>query len=419
MSIRANKVLDSQAVARPANRRPTHLSAMKLGIFNTAVLLIVPTILTAQTPTRDRKSAPADQTTQSESNSMRDRVVGPKVSNHSSSPSPRTDGKTDSAAPAQNQAQPSWGNTAFIVRPTSVERSSSPKTPAVVNQPAGTAAQSQTVKKFVQPTSLMSAPVKTENTNSRTAAAARPPVATSAYNVGIGDVLDVRLSNTPTRESTLFTVMKNGTLEYPLLHGPVSVAGMSTEEISRLLSSEIKVIKAPRVTVTVRDYASHAVVIGGLVDSPGRKILRREAMPLFAVLADALVRPEATAATILRNGKEGDTLSLKDDHAMATLVMPGDILKISGGPIAAKKFFYVGGEVGAPGEKTFRDGMTLTQALLSAGGASQSGKLVRVARRNASGFLSTNEYNLRSIEDGKTADPVLEAGDRIEVTRGS
>ncbi|HSQ22865.1 MAG TPA: hypothetical protein VLN44_00555 [Pyrinomonadaceae bacterium] len=39
--------------------------------------------------------------------------------------------------------------------------------------------------------------------------------------------------------------------------------------------------------------------------------------------------------------------------------MPGDVIKISGVPVAAKKFFYVGGEVGAPGEKTFRERMTL------------------------------------------------------------
>jgi protein involved in polysaccharide export with SLBB domain len=340
------------------------------------------------------------------------------VSNHSTVQSARVDGKTGDPAPAQNQGQPTWGNTAFIVRPSSVERSAPANTP-VANQSAEAVAQSQPLKKLVQPTSLVNAPVKNDNMNSRAATAARPLVATATYNVGIGDVLDVRLFNASTRESTLFTVMKNGTLEYPLLNGPVSVVGLSTDEISRMLSSEIKVIRAPRIVVTVRDYASHAVVIGGLVDSPGRKVLRREAMPLFAVLAEALVRPEATAATILRNGKEGDALSLKDDQAMATLVMPGDIIKLSGGPTAAKKFFYVGGEVGAPGEKAFREGMTLTQALLSAGGASPSGKTIKVARRNASGFLSTNEYNLRSIEDGKSADPVLEAGDRIEVTRGN
>jgi protein involved in polysaccharide export with SLBB domain len=415
MSTRAKKVFDSQAVARQADHCPRQMSAMKLRILHTAVLLIVPTILTAQTPTRERRATPPEQTAQSESNSTRDRVTGPKVSNHSTVQSARADGKTDAGAPAQGQ--PAWGNTAFIIRPSSVERSA-PAT-AAVNQTAEAAAQPQPLKKLVQPTSLASAPVKTDNTNSRAVPAARPLVPTAIYNVGVGDVLDVRLSNISTRESTLFTVMKNGMLEYPLLNGPVSVVGLSTDEISRLLSSEIKVIKTPRVTVTVRDYASHAVVIGGLVDSPGRKILRREAMPLFAVLAESLVRPEATAVTILRNGKEGDTLSLKDDQAMATLVMPGDIIKLSGGPMAAKKFFYVGGEVGSPGEKAFREGMTLTQALLSAGGASPSVKTIKIARRNASGFLSTKEYNLRSIEDGKTPDPVLEAGDRIEVTRGS
>jgi protein involved in polysaccharide export with SLBB domain len=418
MFTRAKKVFDSRAVARQADHCPTELSAMKLRIFHLALLLIVPTILTAQTPTRDRRATPPEQPAQSESNSMRDRVVGPKVANHSTSQIARVDGKTDAGAPAQNQEQPAWGNTAFIIRPSSVARSSPAKTPAL-NPTAEAVTQSQPIKKLVQPTSLVSAPVKTDNTNSRVALAARPLLPTATYNVGVGDVLDVRLPNTSMRESTLFTVMKNGTLEYPLLNGPVSVVGLSTDEISRLLSSEIKVIKAPRVTVTVRDYASHAVVIGGLVDSPGRKILRREAMPLFAVLAESLVRPEATAATILRNGKEGDTLSLKDDQAMATLVMPGDVIKLSGGPLAAKKFFYVGGEVGAPGEKAFREGITLTQALLTAGGASPSGKTIRVARRNASGFLSTNEYNLRSIEDGKSADPFLEAGDRIEVTRGN
>jgi len=338
------------------------------------------------------------------------------VSNHSSSQRAQTDGKTDAGAPAQNQGQPAWGNTAFIVRPSSVEPGAPPQT---VNQTADLAAQSQPLKKLVQPTSLVSAPVKTDNANSRAVSAVRPLVPTAIYNVGVGDVLDVRLSNISNRESTLFTVMKNGMLEYPLLNGPVSVVGLSTDEISRLLSSEIKVIKTPRVTVTVRDYASHAVVIGGLVDSPGRKILRREAMPLFAVLAESLVRPEATAATILRNGKEGEALSLKDDQAMATLVMPGDIIKLSGEPMAARKFFYVGGEVGSPGEKAFREGMTLTQALLSAGGASPSVKTIKIARRNASGFLSSKEYNLRSIADGKSADPVLEAGDRIEVTRGN
>ena len=412
MFTRAEKVLYSQAVARHANPCPTELSAMKQRILATALLLIVPTIIAAQTQTRDRKSNEGEQSQATDTNSVRNRVVGPKVSNHAGNQTSRTDPKPGTT-PAQNPGQPTWGNSAFIVRPSSVERPQPAKSPA----PAQSADEQQTVKRLVQPTSLISGPVKSENTSPRAVSSARSLVPTATYNVGIGDVLDVRLANMPTRESTLFTVLRNGTLEYPLLSGPISVAGLSIDEITRLLNSEIRVIKSPRAIVSVRDYASHAVVVGGLCDSPGRKILRREAMPLFAVLAEALVRPEATAATILRNGKEGDDISLKDEQGMATLVMPGDLIRISGAPVAAKKFLYVGGEVASPGEKTFREGMTLTQALLSAGGA--SGKTIKIARRNSGGYLSTKEYNLRSIEDGKTPDPVMEAGDRIEVRRGT
>jgi len=414
---RAKKVLDSQAVARQASHRPSELSAMKPTIFAAVLLLVVPTILAGQTPSRDRRATETDQPASTESNSTRDRMAGPKTSNNPGSQSPRTEARKDSKTLTQNQAKPSWGNTAYIIRPSSVERGESSKTPAT-NERGQVASQPPPAKKLIQQTAVVGGPARIEAANSRATSVSRPLMPTSTYNIGIGDVLDVRLANVSTRESTLFTVMNNGTLEYPLLNRPVSVAGLTTDEVSRLLSREIKVIKAPRVTVTVRDYASHAVVVAGLVDSPGRKILRREAMPLFAVLAEAQVRSEATAAIILRNGKEGEVLSLKDDQAMATLVMPGDIIQISG-PLAAKKFFYVGGEVRSPGEKAFREGMTLTQALLSAGGASPSGKVIKVARRNSSGYLSTDKYNLRSIENGKTPDPVLEAGDRIEVTRGT
>jgi polysaccharide export outer membrane protein len=239
-----------------------------------------------------------------------------------------------------------------------------------------------------------------------------------AYRVGIGDVLDIRLANLPTRESTLFTVLRNGVLEYPLLNGPLAVAGLTTDEIARLLSNEIKVIKAARVSVSVRDYASHAVVITGLVDSPGRKALRREAMPLYAVLAEALPRPEASVAILVRGGKE-QTLALNNEPAMATLVLPGDIIKLSGASTLVTRFIYVGGNVASPGEKEFRSGMTLTQALLSAGGVSRNSRAnVKVARRNGSGFLISNEFDLHAIEEGKAQDPLLEAGDRIEVTLG-
>jgi protein involved in polysaccharide export with SLBB domain len=361
------------------------------------------------------------------STAVRDRVVGSNRANHverqkSTEPPQSNPGPAaNSASPVnQNSDQPKWGNTTVVSRPRSNERTTPLENSATAKPKAASQDNSQ-VKKLVQQTSLIaeaprSLPVA-GNAGTPKPLATRSPAPTAMYHVGVGDVLDIRLTNLPTRESTLYTVLKSGVLEYPLLSGSVSVAGMTTDEIANLLNNEIKVIKTARVSVSVRDYASHAVVITGLVDSPGRKTMRREAMPLFALLSEALRRPEASLATIVRDGKS-QTVVLSNEPAMATLILPGDVIKVSGGNSTANRFVYVGGDVASRGEKDFRDGMTLTQAILSAGGVSASSKSsVRIARRNVNGFLTTNEYNLQSIKDGKSQDPLLEAGDRIEVTR--
>jgi protein involved in polysaccharide export with SLBB domain len=262
--------------------------------------------------------------------------------------------------------------------------------------------------KLVKPTSL-------NVSNSTPSRPALPTGSTATYRVGVGDVLDIRLTNMATRESTLFTVMKNGVLEYPLLAKPLTVAGLTPDEIARRLSVEIKVIQNPRPSVSVRDYASHFVLITGAVDNPGRKVLRREAMPLFTLLAEALPRSDAASVTVVRNGRETH-LSLSRNDELSTLVMPGDVIRVSA---SLGQFIYVGGEVTSAGEKELRQGMTLTQLLLAAGGVRPERKFTaKISRRDATGFLRSQDYDLKAIEQGKAADPLLQAGDRIEVRSG-
>jgi len=327
----------------------------------------------AQTKTAEPRAADA-RSARSEANATRSRIVVPRVENHAGKPS-LTGRQTSAAAPKLIQ------KTALVTP--------SPFAP-VISAPARANVSS------------MSLPA---------------PATTTLYRVGVGDVLDIRLTSMPTRESTLFTVLRNGTIEFPLLNYPLTVSGMTTDEISRLLRQEIKVISDARATVSVRDYASHGVVVTGVVDSPGKKFLRRESMPLYAVIAEALPRPEGTIATITRNGNTQSFL-MTDNRAMATVVLPGDVIKISSATAATKRFLYVGGDVSVPGEREFREGMTLTQALLAAGGGPRGAKsIVKVSRRNPGGFLVVSEYNLRFIEEGKSPDPLIQAGDRIEVTR--
>jgi protein involved in polysaccharide export with SLBB domain len=265
-------------------------------------------------------------------------------------------------------------------------------------------------------------PNPTSGTDNSAAATALTPAASlvSVYRIGIGDVLDIRLLNMPeTKQSTLYTVVAGGVLDYPMLHDPLTVAGMTTEELAAQLVAELRhrgIYDRPQVRVSVREYASHAVLVSGLVGDPGTKILRREAIPLYVVIAEAQPRPEAGRAVVVSHATgQSFTVDLNDAAALNTLVQAGDVINLT---VRPPEFFYVGGEINSPGQKDFHYGMTLTQAVLASGGVSRlAGERVRVARQGADGRLVSTEYNLKQIEDGLVPDPPVQSGDRIEVSR--
>ncbi|HKO96362.1 MAG TPA: polysaccharide biosynthesis/export family protein [Pyrinomonadaceae bacterium] len=245
-------------------------------------------------------------------------------------------------------------------------------------------------------------------------------VSTQIYRVGPNDVLDVQIAGNRQNESTLFTVGEQGFLEYPLAGEPISVVGLTTAEIAGRLRQRIKILDNPMVNVVVRDYASHAVTVTGFVAAPGRKILRREAIPLYAMLAESLVLPEAGRATITRQGRSPMELDLNDANHAATLIVAGDVIRVSGASQGPKEYFFIGGAIGSPGQKSFHDGLTLTQALLASGGVTLKGDArIRISRVGPNGRLVNSDHNLKKIQTGKVADPVLEKGDRIEVMSGN
>src|SRR5207302_7730378 len=179
---------------------------------------------------------------------------------------------SDGAPQSSKQQRPSWGNASVEIRPSVIERPSASQKP--IDSTLNNVQDNTVAKKLVQKTAMVtetqaSLQAPRSNADARPSSPSRALPPTSLYRVGIGDVLDIRLLNQPTRESTLFTVLKNGGLEYPLLNGPIAVTGLTTDEIARRLSGEIKVIQAVRVSVSVRDFTSHAVVVTGLVDNPG------------------------------------------------------------------------------------------------------------------------------------------------------
>ena len=214
-------------------------------------------------------------------------------------------------------------------------------------------------------------------------------------------------------------MLPGGLLDHPLSSAPIPVAGLTTNEVAIQLCKHIKVLDNPKVSVTVRDYSSHSVIITGAVTDPGARFLRREATPLYVLLAEAQPRTDAGSAIITRNGSPAVNINLKDQPSLATLVLPGDIIKIVAPPSQPPAYFYAGGALNAPGQKSFHNGLTLTQAIIASGGVTRlAGATVKIMRQGEDGRLATTEYNLRQIEEGKTPDPFLKEGDRITVSEG-
>jgi protein involved in polysaccharide export with SLBB domain len=349
-------------------------------------------------------------------------------------PKPKKDEKKDSKSSSSSEKPREAANTTAPTVKTDPSSTSDapPKSAGEPGVPVGLAVKTSTGAEGANETGKGTSPATQSNKPTAPPPVARPANASPAaaaptaavspasiYRIGIGDVLDIRLLNAQDpRQNTLYSVVAGGVLDYPLLKDPLTVAGMTTDELASQLVAEFRhrgLYEKPQVRVSVREYASHAVLVSGLVSDPGTKILRREAIPLYVIIAEAQPKPEAGRAVIISHstGKVVN-VDLNDAAGLNTLVMTGDVVTLT---VRPPEFYYVGGEVGAPGQKDFHSGITLTQGLLASGGAANAAAArVRVLRAGADGRLSPTEYKLSEIENGVVPDPLLQPGDRIEVS---
>jgi protein involved in polysaccharide export with SLBB domain len=239
---------------------------------------------------------------------------------------------------------------------------------------------------------------------------------TEIYRVGVGDVLDIRLLNSANTRSTLFTVVGGGVIDLPVAGGTLSVAGLTPEEIQTRIGAELKrraVEESAQVSVGVRQYLSHSVTVTGLVVNPGTRFLRREMVPLYVVLAESQLRNDGGRVMVMRAGTSSHH-DLNDPATMNLNIQSGDVITVTSRP---EEFYYIGGRINYPGQKTFQPGITLLQAILAAGGTSKQENRVEISREGDDRRLVTIRYNIKQIKAGLVEDPKLQPGDRIEVAR--
>lgn len=307
--------------------------------------------------------------------------------NNPYSPSPKGKGVTESAAASPR----SDGSVSFVMQKTAAAPENTPEP----NRPSIAQATFKIAK----------------------AAEAKLLSPTEIYKIGAGDVLHIGLQNSP-QGSGYFTVRPDGSIDYPLAGDNVKVVDQTVDLIEETLASSITLFKDPQVDVKVRQYGSHRVKVSGMVENAGDKYLQREAMPLFAIRAEAVASPKATKVSIRRGGTQTvEVFDLSDPKVEATLIMPGDAVDFIAdvGSFGSSGSYFIGGEIASGGQKELTSGLTLYQAIVVAGGAKGDPKKAIIRRKNEKGLFNVQEYNLRSIKSGKAMDPFLAPGDVVEI----
>jgi polysaccharide export outer membrane protein len=223
--------------------------------------------------------------------------------------------------------------------------------------------------------------------------------ANSQYRLAAGDV--IRISVYQSADLTLETrLTEAGTISYPLL-GSVALAGLTVTEAERRIADGLRTgnfVKQPQVSIAVQQVRGNQVSVLGQVGRPGRYPLETGNVQLTDMIATAggIIGTGADLIVVVgtRNGQpyraEVDLPSVFGPNRRANdlTLQNGDVVWVDRAPMI---FMY--GEVQRPGAMRLERGMTVMQALASAGGLTQRGteRGLRVHRRDAQGTVRVIE----------------------------
>lgn len=234
------------------------------------------------------------------------------------------------------------------------------------------------------------------------------------YTVGSGDVLEITVWAGEKKEENLsneYLVFQSGVIEMPML-GSVLVENLSLEKVSSVISIELglRYIREPQVTSSIKEYGSKSISILGAVTKPGSFKLERR-----TTLVDALANAEginvqekgAKEIKIIRIDGEKMVFSLEEvlEGTIDLEMKNGDRVYVTDG-----LFVIVNGKVEEPGTIPWRKGMTITEAIAEAGGASSAGDLREVYLLRGRRRIPVD---VKAILQGKDVDVLLKDGDKV------
>jgi polysaccharide export outer membrane protein len=245
------------------------------------------------------------------------------------------------------------------------------------------------------------------------------------YRIGPDDLLEITVFGAPELDRAT-RVSASGEISLPLV-GIVEVAGRTPHELERHIEERLaaRYMRAPQVSVFVRELRSQGVTVLGAVRKPGvYQIHGRTTLAELLSLAEGLEDDAGDRVLIRRAGDPDDQpaeeVDLAGMLAASTAganpgILPGDVVTVTRAGLV-----YVVGEVRKPGGFLLRgnESISVLQALALAEG------LTRTAARGAARIIRTDPetggrveipVDLGRVLAGKAPDPVLTARDIVFV----
>jgi polysaccharide export outer membrane protein len=230
------------------------------------------------------------------------------------------------------------------------------------------------------------------------------------YRVGPRDVVEVRVYGEEALTGE-FVVGDDGAIVLGYANRQVlagKTIGEIEDDLTTILGSTFLV--NPRVDVEVVEYRSQRVEVVGAVKTPGEYFLEGPTTLVQMLARAGNVDTERSSREVRVRSANGDVQIIPLDALLGSGI--GDRPLLAGDVVAVPEgqYVFVNGQVGTPGRILYLDGLTASQALSQAGGATE------FAHLRGAHVLRQGErlpVNLRRVMLGRDADIVLQPGDQL------
>ncbi len=242
------------------------------------------------------------------------------------------------------------------------------------------------------------------------------------YLIGEGDTLSISVWGEKALSLDVI-VRPDGKITIPAV-GEVNAANFTVNDLQTALTEKIrKIVKNPIVTVLVAEITNNKVYLfGGGVKAGVFTLVQRTSLLQLLCQIEDVRKADLKKSYILRNGKKIKEdffkLYIQGDLTEDIAIEANDVIYI---PANVNKNVYVMGAVTAPKYIEYRDGLTVMEAILEAGGftkyASQNDTIIY--RKDGSREIRISVKMKKLINEGDlTQNPRLQPGDYIVVKEG-